>query len=125
MNKAILKRIEALEARKQAEPKPASPIPLAVYLVALFAGRWQPNESPADAYYRGLGLERANQFHALSPDQASERHRNAMRRIFKRRGIDLDTASRDEIDAVLMKLVKKLAKSGMPVPDSSWVPVAA
>jgi hypothetical protein len=32
----------------------------------------------------------------------------------------LDTASRDEIDAVLVKLGKALAKSGMPVPAASW-----
>jgi hypothetical protein len=67
-----------------------------MYLVALFAGKWQPT-----AYRRALGCERAVDFHALSPDQVSERHRNAMRRIFKRRGV---------------KLAKRLAKSGMRVP---------
>jgi hypothetical protein len=29
-----------------------------------------------------------------------------------------------EIDAVLVKLVKKFAKSGMPVPEASWLAVA-
>jgi hypothetical protein len=71
-----------------------------------------------------LGLERASEFHALTSEEVAERHCAAMRRIFKRRGIDLDNASRDEIDVVLIKLAKQLAKSGMPVPEASWLAVA-
>ena len=122
---ALERRVAVLESRKCNTYVSPPPIPLSMYLVALFAGRWQPHESPATAYHRALGCENVADYHKLTAEDRHERHRNAMRKIFRRRGVDLDTASPGEIDAVLMKLVKKLAKSGMPVPDSSWVPVAA
>jgi hypothetical protein len=88
MNRQLLARLEALENRKQNVYVPPPPIPLAMYLVAFFAGKWQPHESPADAYHRGLGLERATQFHALTSEEVAERHRTAFARICRRRKID-------------------------------------
>jgi hypothetical protein len=120
-----LERLEALENPKQNVYAPPKPPALSLYLVGFFGGKSDANASPFENYYHALGCENANEFSKLDAEQVAERHRNAMGRIFKRRGIDLDTASPGEIDAVFMKLVKKLAKSGMPVPEASWLAMAA
>jgi hypothetical protein len=122
---AILKRrIEDLErarAKRQAENKAALPAPLSMYMIAHFGGHYDPVDSPAMNYVRGLGLDKASDLAKLTPEQRHELHHKAMRKLFKRRGVDLDTASPGEIDAVIIKLGKALAKSKMPVPAGSWM----
>jgi hypothetical protein len=99
------------------------PAPLSVYLIACLGGHFDPVDSPAMNYARGLGLNKASDLAKLTSEERHERHRAATRKIFRRRGVDRDAASPDAIDAVPLKLVKKLAKSGMPVPvpEASWL----
>jgi hypothetical protein len=88
-----------------------------MYLVAFFAGRWQPHESPVDAYCRGIGgCQNGAEFRSLSPDEVSERHAKAWERMCKRRGIDPVTLQPwDKVE----KMLKKLDRAGI-VPAESW-----
>ena len=86
MNRALLTRLEKLEAKqrdaKRAAPKPP---PISVYLLAYFGNNHNPIESPAGNYARALGCETSTDFHALTPEQVAERHAKALERLLKRR----------------------------------------
>jgi hypothetical protein len=129
MNKGTLKRLELLEAKRakrKVQAKAALPAPLSCYLIACLGGHFDPGDSPAMNYARGLGLNKASDLAKLTPAEHHELHRKAWFKIFKRRGVNLDgLATPEEFDVVLMKLAKQLAKSGMPVPVASWLAVAA
>jgi hypothetical protein len=121
----ILKRIEALEAEKaarKAEAKAALPPPLAMFIIARFGGRYDEKASPFENYFRALGLDKAVEFHALLPEQRQELHRDAMNRIFRKRGVrlDSDATTPAEVDAVLLRLAEQLHKAKI-VPDASWL----
>jgi hypothetical protein len=91
MNRQFLRRLETVEAaraRRQAQAKAASPPPLSCYLIAYFGGHYDPIESPAMNYARGLGLSKATDLAGLTSEQRHERHRAAFARICKRRKID-------------------------------------
>jgi hypothetical protein len=121
MNKSILARIEALEGLQRTAYKPPPPVPLSLYIVALFAGKWQPHESPADAYHRALGCENVADFHKLTPEELHGRHRAAFACICRRRGIDSATLEPRE---KFLALMKKLHRAKI-APAASWLAVAA
>jgi hypothetical protein len=114
LNKRILERLEALEARRQNVYVPPKPPALSLYLVGFFGGKYDANASPFENCYRAIGCVNANQFYAL--EQVSERHRAAWTRICKRRGIDSVTLQPwDKVE----KMLKKLDRAGI-VPAEGW-----
>jgi hypothetical protein len=114
---AIIKRLEALEARRQdtyVAPKPPS---LALYIVAYFGGKFDPVQSPFGNYAAALGCASAAAFHKLSADEIAERHAKAWQRICRRRGIDPQTL---EPWPKAEKMLRQLSKAGLPIPAENW-----
>jgi hypothetical protein len=130
ISRAILNRLAALEARKLNTYVPPPPIPLGLYLVGFFGGHYTPVQSPRENYalaiagrekgdgddvlWRGSAIRR---FDKMSPEQVAERHNEALQRIFRRRKIDPDAPGPcPKVD----RMLKQLAKSGLPIPAASW-----
>jgi hypothetical protein len=123
MSAALERRVAVLESRKCNTYVSPPPPPLSCYMIAYLGGHFDPVDSPAMNYARGLGLDKASDLAKLTPEQRHELHHKAMRKLFKRRGIDLDSDATTpaEVDEVLMRLCRQLAKSGLPVPEGSWL----
>jgi hypothetical protein len=117
MRRELLDRLEKLEQRQQNKYVPPPPIPLSMFLIAYFDGGWQPGESAADAYNRSLNCQWAAELVALTAEQVRERHNAALERIFRKRKIDPQAL---EPWPKVEKMLKRLYKSGLPVPAASW-----
>jgi hypothetical protein len=113
----LRRRIEKIESRQRGAYKPPPPVPLSLYIVGYFGGRFDANASPCENYYRALGCESANDYHALAPEERAERHRAAWERLCRRRQIDPETLQPWERFG---RLLRKLDKAKI-VPAASWV----
>jgi hypothetical protein len=88
MSAALERRVAVLEGERRDAYVPPPPVPLSLYIVGYFGGRFDVNASPCENYYRALGCENANEFSKLDAEQVAERHRAAWERICRRRQID-------------------------------------
>jgi len=136
MNRTVLKRIEALEARKLNTYVPPPPIPLGLYIVGFFGGYYTPVQSPRENYALAIaGREKGDgdddlwrasairRFDKLSAEQVAERHQNAWDRLFRKRKIDPVTL---EPWGKVQKMLKQLDKAGiMPEASGGRRPVSA
>jgi hypothetical protein len=116
MNKDILRRLEKLESRQRSAYKPPSPVPLALYLIGYFSTTYDPTQSPFLNYATALGCQSGLEFHSLTSEQLTERHRAAWERICRRREIDPDTLQPwDKVERMLRKLDRARI-----VPAKTW-----
>jgi hypothetical protein len=115
MRRDIIARVTALEARRDNTYVPPPPVPLALYIVGYFGGKYSATASPFENYYHALGCERAGEFYKLSAEQVTERHEKVLTRILKRRGID--RAILEPWDNV-ERMLRKLVKAAIAPPDS-------
>ena len=63
------------------------------------------------------GARAGSRLFPLTPEQVRERHKAAIARTFKKRGIDPQTL---QPWPKVERMFKKLAQAGMPVPAESW-----
>ena len=70
--------------------------------MGFFGGKYDPVQSPFANYAAALGCTNALEFHSLTSEQLAERHGKAWERLLRRRKLE--------------PMLRKLAKSGIPVP---------
>jgi hypothetical protein len=89
-----------------------------IYLCAFHLGKWEPDESVLDAYYRALDVT-ALQFHRMRSDNSGalqEKHADAIRRVYEAGGVNITTATEGEMVAVRIRLIDEARKAGMKFP---------
>ena len=95
-------------------PKPS----VEMYLCAFHLGKWELDESVADAYHRALDIT-ADQFHRMLRDEFSalkEKHADAVYKMMADRGVDLMTCAEAEKEVLWLTLVEEARKGGMRLP---------
>ena len=100
------------------EFKPMPQASVGMYLCAFHVGKWEADESVADAYHRALDVTDA-QFHRMLRDDFSalkEKHGDAVYRMMVDRGVDLMTCSEAEKDVLWLTLIDEARKGGMRLP---------
>jgi hypothetical protein len=109
------------EAEAHLLPPEFKPMPqpsVGMYLCAFHVGRWEPDESVADAYHRALDIT-AVQFHRMLRNDFSalkEKHTDAVYKMMVDRGVDLMTCSEAEKGVLWLTLVEEARNGGMRLP---------
>jgi len=89
-----------------------------MYLCAFHVGKWEIDESVADAYHRALDITPA-QFHRMLRDDygaLQEKHANAIFKMYEAAGVDLTTATDGEKASLRTRLIDEARKGGMRFP---------
>jgi hypothetical protein len=89
-----------------------------MYLCAFHVGKWEPDESVADAYHRALYMT-LDQLHDMRKDgngAMQERHADAIHRMYEVAGLNLKTATEAEKASLRLRLVAEAPKGGMRFP---------
>lgn len=89
-----------------------------MYLCAFHVGRWEADESVADAYHRALDITAA-EFHRLVQDDCSvlkEKHTGALCKMMADRGVAVKTCSEAQKAPLWVTLVDEARKGGMRFP---------
>jgi hypothetical protein len=126
--KSVANRLAALEAARSVEHKPPSPWPLIMsQLVAFHLGGYKADghRSPAEHYARATGWaseespnlsEMTRALHDGDP-LYHERHRDALRRLFAARGVDIEGDDREAVGRTTYELYCEAKAGGMPLPE--------
>ena len=89
-----------------------------MYLCAFHLGKWEPDESVADAYHRALNIM-PDPFHDMRKDDDAaiqEKHADAIHRMYEVAGLNLKTATEAEKASLRLRLVAEARKGGMRFP---------
>jgi hypothetical protein len=127
MNRTLLSRLEKLEAARPVEHKPPSPWPAILHmLIAFHLGGYKADghRSPAEAYAAATGWTTPERPQLMDMTRAlhdgdplyEERYREAVRRLFASRGVDIEGDS-DAFAPVLAGLMSEARAGGMPLPE--------
>jgi hypothetical protein len=126
MKQTLLNRLTRLEAARPVEYAPPSPWPLIMsQLVAFHLGEWTAGSarSPAEHYARATGwvtdenLTLFDMQRAMGSDEYNARHREAVRRMFAARGVDIEGDDREAIARATYELYCEAKAGGMPLPE--------
>jgi hypothetical protein len=105
---------------------PPSPWPLIMsQLVAFHLGGWTSDSirSPAEHYARATGWASdespnlGDMQRAMGSDEYNERHREAVRRMFAARGVDIEGDDREAVARTTYELYCEAKTGGMPLPE--------
>jgi hypothetical protein len=89
-----------------------------MYLCAFHLGKWEPDESVADAYHRALNIT-PDQFLDMRKDDGGamqEKYADAIHRMYEVAGLNLKTATEAEKASLRLRLVAEARKGGMRFP---------
>jgi len=89
-----------------------------MYLCAFHLGKWEPDESVEDAYYRALNVTAAQSHNMLKDHDGAlqEKHADAVDRMYEAAGLTLKTVSEAEKASLRLRLIDEARKGGMRFP---------